>query len=595
MTVGSPYSECTTNDCVAGGGPGQSATFTFKAAEGDTNNVAYEYSLNSGPWANAKKVCKAGVAEWVCVNLDERSPYFVGWQAVITPDHAATYHLSVRGRDNVGSGRAGAWAYVDFAVHDGAGPVGRWHFAESDGAAIDSSAAVGTTGHDATLAGGAVRDKRGRRGWLTRDAQGQLLATPVTDEGLGLNGTSGYAATADQVLDTSASYTVSAWVRVDPSAAHTLTVLSQTPASAGPFAKKYSPLLLSYGGGGDNTWSMRVLAGDGAFREAKAKQATPRGVWTHVVGVHDAESKKISLYLNGKLQATVDAGTAWEAKGPLQIGRGMYADAYTDYLQGSADEVSVWQRTLSGREVSDEARLMVSEQDAAVELVGDWWGERGSGTTITDTVSGYGRSLTLAGGASLDGESIVLDGVDDAATAAGPLVDGTGSFTVTALASLDGDKLAAKDVGYSGQVLGQRTADGSAWGLWYELTGKQTITDPDTFEEKTVPVGFWRFGRLNADGTFSAVASDESALLDGMVRLTGVFDAQAGTISLYLGHTQNDDVKTFTAKVGSGDFAVGKGFTGGAWQHCLPGRVAEIRVWTGAMAGWEQIEERVGD
>ncbi len=238
---------------------------------------------------------------------------------------------------------------------------------------------------------------------------------------------------------------------------------------------------------------------------------------------------------------------------------------------------------------------MISEQDAAVELVGDWWGERGSGTTITDTVSGYGRSLTLTGGASLDGDSIVLDGVDDAATTAGPLVDDTGSFTVTALASLDGDKLAAKDAGYSGQVLGQRTEDGSAWGLWYELTGKQTITDPDTFEEKTVPVGFWRFGRLNADGTFSAVASDEAALLDGMVRLTGVFDAQAGTISLYLGHTQNGDVKTFTAKVGSGDFAVGKGFTGGSWQHYLPGRVAEIRVWTGAMAGWEQIEERVGD
>ncbi|MFE0332580.1 LamG domain protein jellyroll fold domain protein, partial [Streptomyces sp. NPDC058960] len=134
---------------------------------------------------------------------------------------------------------------------------------------------------------------------------------------------------------------------------------------------------------------------------------------------------------------------------------------------------------------------------------------------------------------SLAGESIVLDGVDDAATTPGPVVDDTGSFTVTALASLDGDKLAAKPIGYTGQVLGQRTSDGSAWGLWYELTGKDTVLDEETLEEKTVPVGKWRFGRLNADGTFSSVISDDIAAVDGMVRLTGVFDAQAGTISLY--------------------------------------------------------------
>ncbi|MGQ4385536.1 LamG domain-containing protein [Streptomyces sp. SAS_270] len=595
VTIGSPYTECTTNDCVAGGGPGQKAIFTFKAAEGDTNNAAYEYSLNSGSWLNTLKACSGGISVLACQLLDESSPYVIGWRAVITPDHGGTYHLAVRARDDVGSGRPGARRYVDFAVHDGASPVARWHFSESDGAAIDSAAAAGTTGHDATLAGDAIRDKRGRRGRMTQDAQGQPLDTPVVDTGLALNGTTAYAATADQVLDTSASYTVSAWVRVDASAAHTLTVLSQSPDTASPFAKKYSPFLLSYGGGGDNTWSMRVLADDGTFREAKAKTATPRSVWTHVVGVHDADTKKISLYLNGKLQTTVDAGTAWKATGPLQIGRGMYADAYTDYLQGSADEVAVWQRALAPAEISEEARLAVSKDYAGAELVADWSGEGGNGTTIADTVSGYGKSLTLTGGASVDGEAIVLDGVDDAATATGPLVDDTGSFTATTLATLDGDKLAGKDVGYTGQVLGQRTADGSAWGFWYHLTGKQTITDPDTFEEKTVPVGFWRFGRLNADGTFSAVSSDESALLDGMVRLTGVFDAQEGTISLYLGHTQNDDAKAFNAKVGSGDFAVGKGFTGGAWQRYLPGRVAEVRIWAGAMAGSEQVDTTVGD
>jgi hypothetical protein len=340
---------------------------------------------------------------------------------------------------------------------------------------------------------------------------------------------------------------------------------------------------------------MSLLAADGSLHKAAAQQVTPRGVWTHVAGVLDTTQKKISLYVNGKLQATVDAGTPWSANGPLQIGRGLWADAFTDYLQGSVDEVSAWQRALTPEEIAAQARLLISQNYAGVELVADWSADQGGGSSVPDATSGYGRPLALAGGASLDGESITLDGVDDAATTAGPVVDDTGSFTVTTLASLDGDKLAAKDIGYKAQVLGQRTADGSAWGLWYELTSKETVWDDVALEEKTVPVGFWRFGRLNADGTFTAVISNESALVDGMTRLTGVFDAPAGTISLYLGSTQNDDPLAFTAKVGSGDFALGKGFTGGSWQHYLPGQVAEVRLWAGAMAGREQIEETVGD
>ncbi|MEU8586896.1 LamG domain-containing protein [Streptomyces sp. NPDC048664] len=593
VSISSPYTECTTNVCAAGGSPGRSATVTFKAAAGDTNNVAYEYSLNSGSnWASAKKVCR--ISQY-CQSISESSPLFIGWQAVITPDHAGTYHLAVRARDKVGSGRAGAWKYFDFAVHDGTSPVGRWHFSEAGGDAIDSSVAAGTTGHNATLTGGATRDDRGRRGLLTRDAQGRLLDTPVTDKGLSLNGTTAYAATTEKVLDTSSSYTVSAWMRVDSGVSHTLTVLSQTPESASPFSQKFSPFLLSYAGGGDNTWSVRVMAGDGSFHEAKAQQATPRGAWTHVAAVFDADNKKIGLYLNGALQSTVDSGAAWKATGPLQFGRAMYADNYVDYFQGDVDEVATWQRALTSTEIADEAKLLTSQKSAGVELVADWSADQGSGISVPDTASGYGRSLTLSGGASLDGESVVLDGVDGAASTAGPVVDDSGSFTVTTLVSLDGEKLAAKPVGYTAQVLGQRTADGSAWGLWYQVTDKKTVLDEDTLKEKTVPVGLWRFGRLNADGSFSAVSSEDSALVDGMVRLTGVFDAQAGEISLYLGGNPSGDGAAFTAKAGSGDFAVGKGFTKSTWQHYLPGRVAEARLWAGAMAGWEQVGESVGD
>ncbi|MCX5370288.1 LamG domain-containing protein [Streptomyces sp. NBC_00103] len=567
ITVGSPYTACTTNDCTAHGGPAVKGTFKFGPASGDTN-VAYQYKLSStAAWSPDQTGASVSVG--------------------ITPTKAGTYRLYVRAKDNVA--RYGAQSVVDFVVADGEKPVGQWQFGEADGTAVDSATWDGAD--NATPSGGAVRDDRGRRGLITRDAAGVPLATPVTDKGLALDGSTGYAATAGTVLDTAGSYTVAAWVRVDPASTKTVTVLSQSAATTSPFTKKYSPFIISYGG----KWSMRVLGTDGAFHEAAAPNASPKGVWTYVAGVHDAVAKKVHLYVNGRLQASVDAGTAWHADGAFQIGRLLYADNYVDYFKGSIDEPTAWQRALSAEEIADDARTLTSQAYAGVELVADWSADRGVDSTVADTTSGYGRSLTLGGGASLNGESIVLDGVDDAATTAGPVVDDTGSFTVTTLASLDATALAGKSVGYTGQVVGQRTADGSAWGFWYELTDKQTVLDEETLEEKTVPVGFWRFGRLNANGTFSAVASEEAAMVDGAVRMTGVLNAQDGTIGLYLGAVQNGDDEAFTAKIGSGDFAVGKDFAGNAWGHYLPGRVADVRLWAGAMAGSEQIEETVGD
>ncbi|MFR9797802.1 LamG-like jellyroll fold domain-containing protein, partial [Streptomyces sp. MS06] len=105
----------------------------------------------------------------------------------------------------------------------------------------------------------------------------------------------------------------------------------------------------------------------------------------------------------------------------------------------------------------------------------------------------------------------------------------------------------------------------------------------------------WQFGRLNADGSFTSVASDEIAATDSMVRLTGIYDAQSGTITLYVGGFSDGGLEGFEAQAGTGDFAVGKGFTSSAWGHYLPGRIADVRIWSGAMAGWQQVSETVGE
>ncbi|WP_330176537.1 LamG domain-containing protein [Streptomyces sp. NBC_01498] len=571
ITFGSPYTLCGPNSCLASGGPGVKGTWTFAPAAGDTTNLSYEYTLSS-------------MNTWPTVSGSNPT-------VTIAPDASGTYTLFARARDNVG--RYGAWSAVDFLVSAGSGPVARYHFDEAGGAAVDSATA-GSTRHPATLAAGATRDDRGRRGMITHSAGGEPLATPVVDKGMALDGITGHASTAGSVLETRSSYTVSAWVWLDPSVNGTVSVLSQTPGTAGPWTQKHSPFALSYSGG---LWSFRAYSTEGAWsRSASITSYHPRGVWTHVTGVHDAAAKKVHLYLNGDLVASTDAGTSWAASsGSLEIGRTIYADSYINHFKGSIDEVAVWQRSLTPTEVADESKLLTSQSYAGLELVADWQASQGSGTTIADSTSGYGKSLTLEGGATFGDGDLIVDGVDDAARITGPLVDGTGAFTVTTTVALDEAKLAAKGVGYVGGVLSQASSDGLHWGLWYQVTGMDTVIDETTFEERTVPVGKWHFGSHNrVQNSFSSVVSDEVAVLDSPVRLTGAYDSASGTIRLYLGHNQNGDAKAFTAAIGSGDFAAGKGYSG-IWSHHLPSRISDIRLFAGAVASSDQIDTHIGD
>lgn len=572
ITIGAPYTECLPNSCVASGRPDQAVTFTLAPDTADSNVVSYEYKLSTA-------------STWSTVSGSTA-------KVSLVPKRSGTFTFQVRARDNVGSGRIGATNQVDFLVSNDDQRTGRWNFGEASGAAVDTVTVDGGA-QNAALAGGAVRDDRGRRGTLTRDASGAVLETPVTDKGLSLDGSAGYAATGAPVVDTRASYTVSAWARLNGLPAGNKTVLAQEGAY-------YSGFYLSYQSAA-GTWTVRTSPTDDANgnisqQTVVAKQPAVAGAWTHLTMVYDSTAKEIRLYVNGKLQGSHAVAPSWAATGPLQIGRALWRDTYTDYFPGSVDEVATWQSALTDEQIADEVLLKTSEDFNGAELVADWSAERGSGTAVADTTSGYGRTLTLSGGAQVDGDSIVLGSAEAAAVTPGPVVDDSGSFTATTLVALDGDELLKKGVGYKGQVLGQRTADGSSWGFWYELTGQKTVWNDEAAAEKTVPVGFWRFGRLSADGkTFTTVDSMESAVVDSRVRLTGVHNASDGTISLYLGAVQNDDAKVFTAQVGSGDFAVGKGFTGGKWQHFVPGHIAEVRLWAGAMGGFKQIEETVGN
>ncbi len=94
---------------------------------------------------------------------------------------------------------------------------------------------------------------------------------------------------------------------------------------------------------------------------------------------------------------------------------------------------------------------------------------------------------------------------------------------------------------------------------------------------ETWALGRWHFGRVNADGTTVSVQSEETAVLGTEVQLTGAYDAQAQTISLFLVDRQGVPT-TFTAQAGTGGLAVGKGWTGTDWGSRLPGRITQLRA-----------------
>ncbi len=574
ITFGTTYTPCTANACVAAGGPGVKDEFGFSPASGDAATVVgYRYKLSSSTsWSatiSGTNVKKA-----------------------IAPDLAGTQVLQVRALDSVGSGRWGAIASVKFNVQESQGATGRWRFDDSTPnsgvtTAADSATTAGTR-HPATL-------------YTTGAGWSGLSRRGSADHSLWLNDTSdttrqsGYAATSGPAVNTQSSYTVSAWAYLTDSSAYR-TVLSQTGSDSSGFSLYYSA--------GVKRWVFRFSWTDsGGTRRFVAQNAAAEGVvlktWTQLAGVYNAEDRTIQLYVNGRAQGSPVAVPAGGEKqtpdGALQIGRASYvAGTYEQYWRGRVDEVAVFQEVLQPGDVAKEAKLLDgSETATATELVAAWNPEGASGTSLADTLTGYGRSLALSGGASLDGEAIVLDGTDDAATTSGPVVDETGSFTVTTEVELDQAALNAKGTGYIGQVLGQRTADGSAWGLWYQQTGTETRFD-DNDNPYEVPLGFWRFGRLAANGTFTAVDSDSAAVVGSRVRLTGVYDAQAGTIALYLDSTQNDTDTPYTAVVGSGELAVGKDFVSSAWGHYLPGRISDIRIWVGAAADGTQLDTMIG-
>ncbi|MFE2374174.1 LamG-like jellyroll fold domain-containing protein [Streptomyces sp. NPDC059398] len=172
-----------------------------------------------------------------------------------------------------------------------------------------------------------------------------------SDSAAHFSGTTGQQiSTNAPVLDTTASYTVSAWVNLDSLPTHNAAVVAQTGSANSSFMLMYNT-----SHNGTPLWDMEQTTKDAtgtAFPGAYATAAPKAGSWTHLVGVFDATTGAEQIYVDGALSGTGTNATPWKATGPLTIGQDEYAGASADPLPGGVSNVQVYQRALSSSDVS---------------------------------------------------------------------------------------------------------------------------------------------------------------------------------------------------------------------------------------------------
>jgi RHS repeat-associated protein len=202
------------------------------------------------------------------------------------------------------------------------GPTARWDLTESGGTtARDSSG----DGHGLVATGGVTL--------------GGGAAT--------LDGT-GYLATTGTSVNTSQSFSVSAWVNLSSLPTANRTVVAQDGSKDSAFYLQYN-----YAYANQPDWNFVLPRTDvnGASFANTAVSGAATG-WTHLAGVYDSVAHTAKLYVNGALANTSNNVTAFQGNGPTTIGRGLFNGSQTDKLTGSIAGVQIYQQALSATQIS---------------------------------------------------------------------------------------------------------------------------------------------------------------------------------------------------------------------------------------------------
>jgi hypothetical protein len=515
-----------------GGGPGRPGDFTFTAAgtAAPVDHYVWRLDDTAAPSCNGTE---AGTVRPKALNGPGTT--------AIAPGSSGPHVLSAWAcnRAKTPSNR------VDYAftVKDAAAPVASWQF-EGDGRSQITGLRYAGAGTGNFAAG----------------KLGQAAA---------LSGQSGdYFATPTRIVDTTKSFSVSAWVNAADLTGQRA-VLSQDGDQTSGFALQY----LATG-----KWAFSLSSADvanPAVTSAVSAAAAATGTWTHLTGVYDATAHTAALYVGGTLQQTVPA-TAPDVRGPLVLGGAKSGAARSFLLKGAIDEVAVFGRALPASDVATLAAAngVPGGLGAAREYALD--GDTTDATRTENTLElhnvSFGAGYSDAGAQSAtedgighgSGQAMVDAGPGYAATSA-PVIDTTQSFSVSLWVKLN-------EAGYY-TLAGQ---DGAVTNSF------QISTSPDNFAiglsaTDTVPdAAGWRWA-----------GTPIQPYVGKWTHVTGVYDTLAGKERLYLNGVLKSEtvVAAGTTWRSNGRFLVG----GVAAQQLgsFNGALDQVQVWDRALPAAE--------
>lgn len=273
-------------------------------------------------------------------------------------------------------------------------PTDRWNLDEGSGTtAYDSGPGL----HNATLGGSPT--------WA-----GAAPGSGTTRGSLALDGSSDYALTSGTVLDTTKSFTISAWA-YPTAASHYGTIATEC-------GTVHCALYLEENTSGE--WEFAAEnSDDSTATDAEVNATTPvtLNTWTHVVGVFDANAMTVTLYVNGALVGTSSKSAAYSAVNPLVIGGADYGSGVSGSWEGNLADIRVWNQALTATQVSevynDGAAGTLTTANALATLRQDTAGE----PDVRDVVLSVGADDVLKG----TSEATIENNIVNLVNAAGSL------------------------------------------------------------------------------------------------------------------------------------------------------------------------------
>ncbi|QIP84563.1 LamG domain-containing protein [Streptomyces sp. Tu 2975] len=383
-----------------------------------------------------------------------------------------------------------------------------------------------------------------------------------------------YADVNETVLDSSKSFSVSAWVRPKGTPTRDMAVVSQDGTGEPGFTLGYDQTA--------GTWAFSVPVTDvdtlGEWKAVATGVSVVPDQWVLLTGVYDATKSELRLYINKDSKGTASRRSVWRSYGPLQLGRTTAKSGYRDNFDGDLAEVRVFDRVLPAAQV---------EEMMTVKPVRKNYWQLDSATSGSSPDTGTGQALRLAGNAavksapddplSLDpyplvgAGHLVLDGDGDYASTATAPVTGASSFTLTArtlLTTLDPEKAQT--------VLSLPGTAANRLAVRY-----RPAPDAET-------PSMWELAVAESDSATAPVKrfADDQELPDtdpAGQHLAVVYDAFANEIRLYvngmladIAHGTDD-----TLWAATGALQVGRSALGGGSEY-FAGAIDEVRVYSGA-------------